>query len=104
MLYNEIEIILQRDSKLQVGDGRFQTVSIIDIEAGDLVFFGKSEQKISHLGIYLGNGQFIHSTIKKCRPWIRISNLSDLEWSGHKEANFLYRIGKQWYYVLDLLL
>jgi cell wall-associated NlpC family hydrolase len=95
MLYNQIDIALQRDSKLQVDDRRFQTVSMSDVEAGDLIFFGKSEQKISHVGMYLGNGQFIHSTVRECQPWIRVSNLSDFEWSGHKEATFPYRIFKQ---------
>lgn len=78
MLYNQIGIDLQRDSKLQVEDGRFQTVSMDDIETGDLIFFGKSEQKISHVGMCLGNGQFIHSTVSEYQPWIRVSNLVGL--------------------------
>lgn len=31
-----------------------------DMQAGDLVFFGKNG-RASHIGIYLGNGQMIHS-------------------------------------------
>ncbi len=95
MLYNQIDIALQRDSKLQVNDGRFQTICVSDIELGDLIFFGKSEEKIFHVGMYIGNEQFIHSTVRECQPWIRVSNLSDFEWSGHKEANYPYRVVKQ---------
>ena len=95
MLYNQIGIELQRDSKLQVKDCRFQTVSIDDIEPGDLIFFGQSEQEISHVGMYLGHRQFIHATVRENKPWIRLSHLSDFEWSGHKDVTFPYQIIRQ---------
>ena len=31
-----------------------------EIQPGDLLFFGKSRDRIRHVGIYLGNGEFIH--------------------------------------------
>lgn len=36
-----------------------------DLKAGDLVFFKISGDKISHVGIYLGENKFIHATTKK---------------------------------------
>ncbi|MDO5142973.1 MAG: SH3 domain-containing protein [Eubacteriales bacterium] len=36
-------------------------VSRGDLEPGDLVFFGSSASSISHVGIYVGGDQFIHS-------------------------------------------
>ena len=36
-------------------------VSMEELEPGDLVFFGSSASSISHVGIYVGNNQFIHS-------------------------------------------
>ena len=33
-----------------------------DVAPGDLLYFGSSEQKITHTGIYLGNGKFINAT------------------------------------------
>jgi cell wall-associated NlpC family hydrolase len=36
-------------------------VEIASLEKGDLVFFAPGGGKISHVGIYTGNGQFIHA-------------------------------------------
>ena len=33
-----------------------------NLRAGDLVFFGYSSSNITHVGMYIGNGQFIHSS------------------------------------------
>ena len=31
------------------------------LQDGDLVFFGSAEDKINHVGIYVGNGRFVHA-------------------------------------------
>lgn len=95
MLYNQIGIDLLRDSKQQVLDPRFQTISHELLEPGDLVFFGYAEDKIRHVGMYLGDGKFIHSTVRENKPWLRISNLTDMEWSGHPDAFYSYRTFRQ---------
>lgn len=95
MLYNQIGVNLPRDSKQQILDPRFKTVPIELAEPGDLVFFGKAKNKIAHVGLYLGNGKFIHSTTRELQPWIRISSLSQFCWSGHKNAAYSYRIFRQ---------
>lgn len=38
-----------------------QAVSKSDMQVGDLIFFGKNDNA-SHIGIYIGNGQMIHSS------------------------------------------
>ncbi len=95
MLYSQIGIALQRDAKQQVLDERFRTVAISDLEPGDLIFFGKSEQRIMHVGMYIGNGNFIHSTAREYRPWIRISSLSDAEWFGQGDVYYPFRMARQ---------
>jgi SH3-like domain-containing protein len=56
-------VILARDASQQAKYG--ETVDFTDsnnLQQGDLIFFGKSAQRITHVGIYLGNGDFINSS------------------------------------------
>jgi gamma-D-glutamyl-L-lysine dipeptidyl-peptidase len=56
-------IILARDASQQAKYGEavdFKNMN--NLQAGDLLFFGRSAQRITHVGIYLGNGNFIHSS------------------------------------------
>lgn len=38
------------------------SVAKSDLQAGDLVFFSSSSQSVGHVGMYVGDGQFIHSS------------------------------------------
>jgi hypothetical protein len=56
-------IILARDASQQARYG--ESVDFSDrnnLQPGDLLFFGSSLQHVTHMGIYLGNGNFIHSS------------------------------------------
>ncbi|MCP5492677.1 MAG: C40 family peptidase [Chlamydiales bacterium] len=65
MLYSQIGIKLQRDAKQQILDSRLQSIKIDELKLGDLIFFGKSDQRIMHVGMYIGNEQFIHATARE---------------------------------------
>lgn len=56
--------------------GRFVYRS--DLRVGDLVFFNTSRQKYSHVGIYTGEGTFIHAP--SSGGSIRIDELSNPYW------------------------
>jgi len=51
------------------------------LRAGDLLFFGDSPQKITHTGMYLGHGKFIHDT-PLSPPGVQISRLGDPPWTN----------------------
>ncbi|MDP3031825.1 MAG: C40 family peptidase [Rhodocyclaceae bacterium] len=49
-----------------------------DLQPGDLVFFNTMRRAFSHVGIYLGDGQFVHSPRTGGR--VRIENMGDRYW------------------------
>ena len=53
------------------------SVAKSDLQAGDLVFFSSSSQKVGHVGIYIGDGQFIHSSSGAGKVIITSLNSSD---------------------------
>jgi cell wall-associated NlpC family hydrolase len=57
-----VGIWLPRDAYQQ--EGFTQPITIAELVAGDLVFFGTS-QKATHVGLYLGDGHYIHSSGKE---------------------------------------
>jgi cell wall-associated NlpC family hydrolase len=56
-----------------------------EMQPGDLVFFRTADRRgkgrISHVGIYLSDGRFIHSPRRG--ESVRVDNLSDTYWSKH---------------------
>jgi SH3-like domain-containing protein len=56
-------IILARDASQQAMYGQpVDFTEMNNLEPGDLLFFGSSAQHVTHVGIYLGKGEFIHSS------------------------------------------
>ena len=68
-IYKTVNIILPRDAKDQSKIGK--TVSK-NFKIGDLAFFGKSIQNITHVGIILRNNKILHSYGR-----VRIDTLND---------------------------
>ncbi len=50
-----------------------------DMKAGDLVFFKMHGKRVSHVGIYLGEGRFIHSP--RTGERVHVSNLAENYWA-----------------------
>ena len=59
----------------------FGRISVSDLKTGDLIFFSPTVRKkrISHVGIYLSDGDFAHSIRKK---GVSISNLENRHWKS----------------------
>lgn len=59
VVFDRIGITLPRVSRQQALVGTWIAKS--DLEYGDLVFFAKDGKVVSHVGIYVGNGDFVHA-------------------------------------------
>ena len=60
-----------------------QKIARNDLRSGDLVFFRTAGKRISHVGIYVGGGEFIHAPSSGKR--VSVSRLSEPYWS-HRYA------------------
>ena len=72
-------IQLPRTTKEQWTVGR--SISRSDLKVGDLVFFANTYTSgISHIGIYVGDNQFLHASSSQ---GVIISSLSNTYWASH---------------------
>lgn len=81
MLCRRRGVLLPRDSGPQA---RWDGVVVVEknaLQPGDLLFFGKTPERITHTGMYLGGGEFIHATAHE-RPVVQVSRLAEAHWSG----------------------
>ncbi len=58
-LFDKLGIEMPRTSKAQAGVGTY--IAKADLVYGDLVFFARDGKNINHVGIYVGNGEFVHA-------------------------------------------
>lgn len=58
-VYNLCGLSIPRTSRDQYKAG--ESVAKGELQDGDLIFFGSSESSINHVGIYVGNGRFVHA-------------------------------------------
>jgi cell wall-associated NlpC family hydrolase len=58
-----------------------QRIRVSDLRRGDLVFFDQEGKKHGHVGIYIGNGEFVHAPSSGKR--VRRDRLDAPYWSRH---------------------
>ncbi len=73
----QLGIDLPRTTRAQSQVGR--QVDIRHVQPGDLLFY-RSRTKLRHVGIYLGNGEFLHASTSQ---GVVISSLSNPYWVEH---------------------
>jgi len=79
MLVRSRGIEMPRDADKQAAWSGVMAVDRKDLQAGDLLFFGSSMKDISHTGMYIGEGQFIHDSTNG-HPVVQIGRLEDEPW------------------------
>ena len=80
MLVRARGINMPRDADQQAAWKGVARIERKNLQAGDLLFFGSSEKQITHTGMYIGDGQFIHDTTSG-HPIVQISRLDDEPWT-----------------------
>ena len=76
--HKQIGISIPRTSLEQSRSGK--SVSKSDLQPGDLVFFKTTSAPVGHVGMYVGNGQFIHAP-NKSKP-VKYDSLSSSYYSS----------------------
>jgi cell wall-associated NlpC family hydrolase len=89
--FASVDIWIPRDAYQQ--ESFAKNVNIKEIQVGDLIFFG-NPTKATHVGIYIGNGEYIHSSGKEHgHNGIAISELSGLDQVSQWYAKQLRGVG-----------
>ena len=80
--YARAGISVPRTTRSQLSAGT--AVQKQSLRTGDLVFFDQEGRKSSHVGIYIGEGRFVHAPSSGKR--VRINNLNERYWKKHFAA------------------
>lgn len=80
MLVHQRGILMPRDADEQAAWSGVAPVERKDLKPGDLLYFGRSADHITHTGMYIGNGEFIHDTTNT-HPMVQISKLDEMPWT-----------------------
>ncbi len=76
---NSIGLVLPRRADEQAKSSGLQSVKRDDLKPGDLVFFNTMRRAFSHVGIYVGEGKFIHAP--RSGGEVRVEDMRQAYWS-----------------------
>ena len=77
MYQQTVGLVLPRKAEQQAA--ATEKIEKRDLAPGDLVFFNTMRRTFSHVGIYIGDGKFIHSP--KPGHEVRVENMGESYWS-----------------------
>lgn len=80
MLMRQRGYVMPRDAGPQAAWNGLVPVERTGLRPGDLLYFGSSPSRITHTGMYIGDGLFINATTHE-KPMVRIDNLNDAYWT-----------------------
>lgn len=76
---NTLGLLLPRSAEQQAQMNGMQPVAADELKPGDLVFFNTLRKAFSHVGIYVGDGRFVHSPREGAV--VRMDNMHQAYWS-----------------------
>jgi len=76
---NSLGLVLPRRADAQARDAGLRKVPRDDLQPGDLVFFNTMRRAFSHVGIYVGDGRFIHAP--RSGAEVRVEDMRQAYWS-----------------------
>jgi len=76
MYENTLGLVLPHNAKAQAA--ATEKIDKTELQPGDLVFFNTLRRAFSHVGIYIGEGKFIHSP--RAGGEVRIEDMRDSYW------------------------
>ena len=76
---SSLGLVLPRRAEQQAQDQALFNVKRDELRPGDLVFFNTMKRAFSHVGIYLGDGKFIHAP--RSGTQVRIEDMRQAYWN-----------------------
>lgn len=76
---NSVGLLLPRRSRDQAQAPGLLNIRRDDLKPGDLVFFNTMRSAFSHVGIYVGDGKFIHSP--RTGSEVRVEDMREAYWT-----------------------
>jgi cell wall-associated NlpC family hydrolase len=76
---HSLGLVLPRRADQQARDEQLRQVKKTELEPGDLVFFNTMRRAFSHVGIYVGDGKFIHAP--RTGAEVRVEDMGASYWS-----------------------